>query len=282
MGFLLIQKQEIAPDIFQLRILAPLVAKSAQAGQFLVVRVDPLSERIPLTIMDTDEIEGFVDLVVQVVGTSTRKLCDVGEGKPVLDLAGPLGNPSEIPSKKTTLVIGGGVGIAAIVPIAQALKKNQNLVTAILGARNQEYLILKDRIKPIVDRLVCTTDDGSEGIHGTVTAGMDFLQSRKVRFDQAWAIGPTIMMKFVSQKAKSMGLPIWTSLNPIMIDGTGMCGGCRVSVNGETYYACVDGPEFEGSLVDWDNLILRQKQFASQEKESFAICKGSKINEAKR
>jgi ferredoxin--NADP+ reductase len=280
MGFQMIQKREIAPDIFQLRILAPLVAKAARAGQFVVVRADSVAERIPLTIMDVDAAEGFVDLVVQVIGTSTRKLCDIGQGNTVLDIAGPLGKPSDIPSKKTALVIGGGVGIAAIAPIAQALKKNGNSITAVLGARNRKYLILKDRINHMVDRLVCTTDDGSEGIRGTVTAGMDFLQNQKVRFDQGWAIGPTIMMKFVSQKAQSMGLPIWTSLNPIMIDGTGMCGGCRVMVNGKIRYACVDGPEFEGSLVDWDNLILRQKQFASQEKESFTICKGSKIDEA--
>lgn len=276
MGYQVVHKKEIAQDVFLMTIHAPLIAKAAKAGQFVVVRSDVYSERIPLTIMDTDTDKGQIEMVVQIAGTGTAKICAIDQGDDILDIAGPLGRPSELTEKKKTLVIGGGVGIAAIVPIVKALRERQNTITVVLGARSERFMILDDRIKPLVDRLILTTDDGSLGLRGKVTDAMDLLHKEKAVFDQVWTVGPTVMMKYVSLKAKSMGLPIWASLNPVMIDGTGMCGGCRIEVDGNTRYACVDGPEFEGSQVDWDNLLLRQMQFADQEKESFHRCRLAK------
>ena len=272
MSYLITRKKRIAEDEFDIWIKAPLIASNSEAGQFVVLRSEDGAERIPLTIADSDPENGEIRIIYQVVGTSTMKLSKFDEGDHILNVAGPLGKPSEIPESKKTVVIGGGVGIAAILPIVKALHNSKNNVITIIGARTSEYLILKDELKKYSDELLLSTNDGSEGYKGFVT---DILKDRLKsghKIDYAWAVGPTIMMKAVSEVAIENDFPVWTSLNPIMIDGTGMCGGCRVKVKDEVKFACVDGPEFDGRYVDWINLINRQKQFVHEEEESFHKC----------
>lgn len=271
---------KIAPKIYDMTVVstseegsAALISRNAKAGQFVMIRADEEGERIPLTIAQTEAKKRAVRLIFQVVGTSTHKLSLLKPGDQVLNLAGPLGKPSEVVEGKKVLVIGGGVGIAAILPIAGSLYHAGNDVTVVLGARTRDLLILKDEFKPIAHRLVLCTDDGSEGRKGFVTDAMNDLVTNTGAYDVGWAVGPTIMMKMCSEIAKRLDFPLWTSLNPIMVDGTGMCGGCRVLVGNEMFFACVDGPEFDGRLVDWDNLLLRQKQFKTEEADSFHHCR---------
>lgn len=263
MGYKLIKKKLIAPRIYDLMFEAPLIAQHAKAGQFVIVRVDEKGERIPLTIAQITDDQ--IRLVVQVVGRSTEKLSRISEGAEVYDIAGPLGNPSEIENYGSVLIIGGGVGIAAILPIAKALYEAGNENTVIIGARSKEFLILKDEVSRYSHNLLITTDDGSEGVKGFVTDAFYSLIEEGKDFKVAWAIGPTIMMENCSKVAMNVGIPIWTSLNPIMIDGTGMCGGCRVEVNGEIKFACVDGPEFDGRYVNWEDLKRRLQQYENFE-----------------
>jgi len=262
----------VAPNEFDIWIKAPQIATHAKAGQFVIIMSDEESERIPLTIADSDGKEA-IRIIYQVVGTSTQKLSRLNEGDAISNCAGPLGKPSEIPTGEKTLVIGGGVGIAAILTIIKTLKEQSNHVTTILGSRDSEHIILEDEIRQISDELLIYTDDGSAGTKGLVTDAMKSLFEGGREFDAAWAVGPTVMMKYCSLVAKEQDLLIWTSLNPIMIDGTGMCGGCRVKVNNTIQYACVDGPEFDGRAVDWDILMNRQKQYLQEEQESEHICR---------
>ncbi|MEA1884892.1 MAG: sulfide/dihydroorotate dehydrogenase-like FAD/NAD-binding protein [Thermotogota bacterium] len=277
LSYTILKKAQVAPNEYDIWIKAPQIATHAKAGQFVIVMADENSERIPLTIADTDEKEA-IRVIYQVVGTSTEKLARLAEGDAISNCAGPLGKPSEIPRGKQTLVIGGGVGIAAILTIIKTLKEKGNHVTTILGSRDSEHLILEDEIRQIADETLVYTDDGSTGKKGMVTDGMKALFETGKQFDAAWAVGPTIMMKFCSLVAKEQDLLIWTSLNPIMIDGTGMCGGCRVKVKDTIKYACVDGPEFDGRYVDWDILMNRQKQYLKEESESKHVCKLGGIN----
>ena len=271
MAYQIFKKKKVAPNEYDIWVKAPQIATHAKAGQFVIVMADEHSERIPLTIADTDKKEA-IRIIYQIVGTSTEKLASLTVGDSLSNCAGPLGKPSEIPQGKRALVIGGGVGIAAILTIIKTLKEKDNHVTAILGSRNCEHIILDDEIRQIADETLVYTDDGSAGNKGLVTDGMKALFEAGKEFDAAWAVGPTIMMKFCSQVAKEQDLLIWTSLNPIMIDGTGMCGGCRVKVNNTIKYACVDGPEFDGRYVDWDMLMNRQKQYLKEEAESEHVC----------
>lgn len=272
MSYTILKKVQAAPNEYDIWVKAPQIASHAKAGQFVIVMADENSERIPLTIADTDKKEA-IRVIYQVVGTSTEKLAQLNVGDSLNTCAGPLGQPSEIPEGKQTLVIGGGVGIAAILTIIKTLKEKGNHVTTILGSRDREHLILENEIREIADETLIYTDDGSAGKKGLVTDGMNALFEAGKRFDAAWAVGPTIMMKFCSLVAKEHDLLIWTSLNPIMIDGTGMCGGCRVKVKDTIKYACVDGPEFDGRYVDWDILMNRQKQYSKEETESEHVCK---------
>ncbi|ODN29802.1 sulfide/dihydroorotate dehydrogenase-like FAD/NAD-binding protein [Fervidobacterium thailandense] len=262
----IVRKRRFAPKLYEFWIRNSLVSRKAKPGQFVIVRTSERGERIPLTIVDTRP--GEFRLVVKAVGKSTYELCMKNEGDVLADVVGPLGKPSEVRNYGNVLVLGGGVGIAAVLPIARALKEEGNKLTVILGARTIDELILRDEFG-FCDELLLTTDDGSLGIKGTVVDAMRELVKEK-KFDVAWAVGPAVMMKFASYVAKEHNFPIWVSLNSIMVDGTGMCGGCRVTLKDEKgskiEYTCVDGPEFDGRFVDWDVFMNRLTQYREQER----------------
>lgn len=262
----IVEKKKFASKLYEFWIRNSLVSKKAKPGQFVILRITERGERIPLTIVDTRP--GEFRLVVKAVGKSTFELCMKEEGYVLSDVVGPLGKPSDVRNYGNVLVLGGGVSIAAVLPIAKALKKEGNKLTVILGARTVDELILRDEFS-FCDELLLATDDGSLGIKGTVVDAMRKLLKEK-KFDVAWAIGPGVMMKFASYVAKEHNLPIWVSLNSIMIDGTGMCGGCRITLkNGNVNkieYTCVDGPEFDGRFVDWDVFINRLTLYREQER----------------
>ena len=264
----IVSKQLIAPKEFDLWIEAPRVARNGKAGQFVVIRASEQGERIPLTIADYDRERGWIRIIFQIVGKTTKEMSLFEVGDSFLDILGPLGNPSDIEKLGTVLMVGGGVGIAALYPILKDLKAVGNRVITILGGRTSDLVILKDECAAHSDELLITTDDGSEGIKGVVTDAMDLLAKRGEKIAQAWIIGPTIMMKFAALKAKELGIPCWVSLNPIMVDGTGMCGCCRVTVNDEIRFACVDGPEFDGWGVNWGEFMNRMGQYKDEEKIS--------------
>lgn len=255
----------IAPDTCDIWLSHPDIHKRALPGQFLIIRVDEFAERIPLTIASTQE--GKVRVIVKSVGKSTFELCSLKEGDTVADIVGPLGNPSEIANLGTVCVVGGGVGIAPLFPIARALKEAGNRVITILGASTRENLIMQEEFKPYLDRLLLTTDDGSVGIKGPVTTALKLVLEEE-EVNAIWSIGPMVMMKFVSLMAAEHDLKCWVSLNPIMVDGTGMCGACRAEVGGEMKFACVHGPEFDGRQVNWNELIKRQYQYREEEKQA--------------
>ena len=261
--YAVLSKKRIAPDTYDIWLSHPDIYRYAKPGQFLIIRIDEFGERIPLTIASAEKDR--VRVIVKAVGKSTYKLCAMHEGESVADIVGPLGNPSEIEKLGTVCVVGGGVGIAPLFPVARALKSAGNEVIGILGAANKDHLIMVDEFKPFLDRLYLSTDDGSAGVKGTVTNPL-----KEVIADYTpatiWAIGPMVMMKFVSLLASQNDIPCWVSLNPIMVDGTGMCGACRVEVGGEMKFACVHGPEFDGRLVNWDELIKRQYQYREEER----------------
>ena len=266
--FKIVSKQKLAPKEFDLWVEAPRVATHAKAGQFIVLRVNETGERIPLTIADHDAAKGLIRIVFQVVGKTTALLSNLSVGEFIHDISGPLGTPSEIKNYGTVMMVGGGVGIAALYPIIRALKEAGNKVITILGGRTASLVLMKDDCKKYSDELIVTTDDGSEGIKGVVTQAMKMVVDRGEKVDQAWCIGPSIMMKFGEKAAAELNLPIWVSLNPLMVDGTGMCGCCRVSIDGKIYFACVDGPEFDGHKVNWDEFMSRMKQYKDEEKIS--------------
>lgn len=262
------RKTQLSDDVFDFDIEAPRIARKRRAGQFVIVRVGEGCERIPLTIAGADLERGTIRLVVQRVGTSTYKLCALNEGDAIHDVVGPLGKPTHIENWGHCVCIGGGVGIAPVFPIAQAAKEAGNRLTAILGARNESLLILVDEMSELCDRTLITTDDGTAGTKGLVTDRLRELIEAGEEINMVIAIGPTIMMKFVAQLTQEFDIPTLVSLNPIMIDGTGMCGGCRVQVGDETKFTCVDGPEFDGHAVDFEDLMKRQQMFRDQEQAS--------------
>jgi len=268
----IIKKSRLAPQVYDFVIENEQIAAKARPGQFIVARAHEKGERIPLTIADL--YKDSFRMVVRGVGKTTYELCMMNENDVLSDVTGPLGNPSEIAYFGNVMLVGGGVGIATLLPIAKELKKHGNKLHVILGGRSKEYVIMLDEFEKIADELIITTDDGSFGIKGVVTDGMDLVMN-KSKIEVAWAVGPTIMMKFCSLKAKELGLKIWVSLNPIMVDGTGMCGACRVTVDGQLKFACVDGPEFDGTKVDWDELLVRLSQYRDEEELSLRKFKES-------
>ncbi len=264
-------RQDLAPKIHLFRIAAPMVAKKAQAGQFIVLRIDEQGERIPLTIADWDKEEGSITIVFMEVGTSTYRLAQLKAGDSIADFVGPLGIPSHIKKYGKVVCVAGGFAVAPIVPIARELKRAGNEVISILGARSKELIFWEERLRDVSDRLMVTTDDGSYGHKGVVTEPLkELLEKEKV--DRVIAIGPSIMMKFCSRTTEAFGVKTIVSLNSIMIDGTGMCGCCRVSVGGVTRFACVEGPDFDGHQVDWDLLLARQRIYLDEERRSFEHC----------
>jgi len=262
-------RENLVPNIHLFKIDAPAVAKKAQPGQFVVVRIDERGERIPLTIADWDEKEGSVTIVFMEVGTTTCRLALLQAGDYIVDFVGPLGLPTHIDTFGTVVCVAGGVGVAPIVPIARAIRKAGNKVISILGARTKGLVFWEDELRSVSDHLIVTTDDGSYGRKGVVTEPLKELLQSGEKVDRVIAIGPSIMMKFCSLTTQPFGVKTIVSLNPIMVDGTGMCGCCRVSVNGVTKFVCVDGPDFDGHQVDWDVLFARQRIYLDEEKHSF-------------
>ena len=261
----ILETRRLAPEVTYYKINAPKIARKRKAGQFVIVRTDPDGERIPLTIADSDPDEGWIALIVQAVGRSTADMAQLGAGDAILDLAGPLGLPSEIERFGTVVVIGGGVGTAIAYPTAVALAEAGNDVIAIVGGRTSEYVILEDELRSAGAEVIVTTDDGSAGRHGFVTDALQDLLDGGVALDRVIAIGPIPMMQAVATVTEPRSIPTIVSLNPIMVDGTGMCGGCRVGVGGETKFACVDGPEFDAHLVDFEQLAKRNTAYAAHE-----------------
>ena len=268
----ILEKKVMSDTVKLMKIKAPLVAKKAVAGQFIILRIDEKGERIPLTIANYDRDKGTITVIFMEVGKTTKQLGTMNVGDKLLNFAGPLGQPSEIENYGTVVCIGGGVGIAPLYPIIRELKKAGNHVISILGARNEKLLMLEDEIEEFSDELHICTDDGSKGKKGFVSDVLQKLIDEGKKINIVWAIGPVIMMKVVANLTKKYDLKTIVSLNPIMVDGTGMCGGCRVSVGGETKFACVDGPEFDGHLVDFDNLMLRNRRFTSQEEHACKLA----------
>ncbi len=267
----IVEKQALNPTVTRMVIQAPLIAKKAQPGQFIIVRALEDSERIPLTVADYDRQAGTITIIFQVVGGSTMELNALEKGQCVHDFMGPLGRASEMEGLKKVAVVGGGVGCAIAYPIAKRLHEMGCEVHSIVGFRNKELVILEDEFRAVSDKMILVTDDGSAGRKGVVTAPLKDLIEGGEGYDEVFAIGPLVMMKFVCLTTKPYGVKTTVSMNPIMIDGTGMCGGCRLTVGGETKFACVDGPDFDGHLVDFDEAMQRgsmYKEFESHAREA--------------
>jgi ferredoxin--NADP+ reductase len=268
----ILAKEELAPITKLLVIRAPEVAKKAKAGQFVIIRVHEEGERVPLTIADYNEES--ITIVFQEAGKTTMHLGTLGVGDELASLTGPLGNPTDIEHFGKVICVGGGVGIAPIYPIARDLKRATNYIISILGARTKELLIWEDKIRSVSDEVIVCTDDGSYGRKALVTEPLkEVLEERTAEISRIWAIGPAIMMKFCSLTSKPFGVKTIVSLNPIMVDGTGMCGACRVEVGGKTRFTCVHGPEFDGHEVNWDLLLARQRIYLEEEKKSLELFK---------
>jgi NAD(P)H-flavin reductase len=260
------------PDVFYYRIAAPLISRKAKPGQFVIIRLHDKGERIPLSLADIDPDGGTISLIVMAVGKTTNELSHFSAGDDILDLCGPLGQPTHIEKTGRVVLVGGGFGVAPLYPIARSFKSTGSDVTVIMGARSRDLLIYEDEMSRTADRVLVTTDDGSSGLRGRVTdALVHILNSRGA--DLVLAVGPAVMMRSVAETTRPFGVRTVVSLNPIMVDGTGMCGGCRVAIGGKTKFACVDGPEFDGHLVDWDALMNRQRTYHAEEKESFESWK---------
>ena len=262
-------RDDLAPQIHLFKLNAPNVAKKAQAGQFVIIRINEQGERIPLTIADWNRDEGSVSVVFMEVGTTTHRLALLKAGDSIANFIGPLGLPTHIEKFGTVVCVAGGFAVATIFPIARAMREAGNRVISIMGARNKDLIFWEKELSSTSDQLIVTTDDGSYGRKGLVTEPLkELLEAGGV--DRVIAIGPSIMMKFAAKTTEPFGVKTIVSLNPIMVDGTGMCGCCRVSVNGQTRFTCVDGPDFDGHQVDWDLLLARQKIYLDEEKSSFA------------
>lgn len=271
--FKILNKKVLHENILQFTLEAPLIARKAEPGQFVVLRVNEYGERVPLIIVDFDREKGTIDIIFMVIGASTTVLASLNAGDSILDLVGPLGKKTDIrPDMGIVVCIGGGIGVAPIYPIARKMKQVGNHVITIMGAKNKD--ILKDEMEKISDEVIVTTDDGSYGIKGFVTTALQQLIDKGIDIAEVVAIGPVIMMKTVADTTRPYNIKTIVSLNPIMVDGTGMCGGCRVQVGDETKFACVDGSEFDGHLVDFVNLMERQRMYRPKEEiEKDHICR---------
>jgi ferredoxin/flavodoxin---NADP+ reductase len=264
----IVSKEILAPTITKLVIKAPFIARKRKAGNFIMIRVQEGGERIPLTIADGNPADGTITIIVQAIGGTTKLLCSKNAGESILDVVGPLGNPTPIENHGSVACIGGGVGTAELYPIAKALKEAGNKVYAVIGARTRELAILEKEMAEFCDKVFVTTDDGSYGRKGFVTDQLRDLMGGPEGVHAVYAIGPLPMMKAVSNLTRPSGLKTLVSLNTIMVDGTGMCGGCRVTVSGEMKFACVDGPEFDGHTVDFDELMMRNRTYIDMEKQT--------------
>jgi ferredoxin--NADP+ reductase len=265
----ILENTTLADKVNRFRVYAPEIVKRRQAGQFVIIRLDQDGERVPLTIADTDPEAGSLTLVVQAVGKSTAQMAKLSPGFVLADVVGPLGSPTHVEKVGTVVMVGGGIGIAPAHPIAQAMKAAGNRVVSILGARSKDLLIMEAEMQAASDEVLICTDDGSAGHHGLVTDVLKNLITESGKPDLAVAIGPPIMMKFVCLLTKEYDIPTVASVNPIMIDGTGMCGGCRVTVGGKTKFGCVDGPEFDGHQIDFDEMMQRQAFYKEQEQLAY-------------
>lgn len=266
--FEILSKEILAQSITKFVVHAPYVARKHKAGNFVILRVNDHGERIPLTIVDSDKEAGTITIIAQTIGKTTKLLSLQNKGDSLLDVAGPLGNPTPIHNYGTVVCIGGGVGTAEVYPIASALKNAGNKLITIVGGRTKELVILEKELSAISDEFIATTDDGSYGMKGLVTNALDQYLKKDPDVKAVYAIGPIVMMRAVSEFTRPLGISTYVSLNPIMMDGTGMCGACRVSIGGETKFACVDGPEFDGHQVDFDELITRNRSYLELEKIS--------------
>ena len=266
-------KERLAPEVYRMRVRAPLIAEERKPGQFIILQLDTeFGERIPLTIADADVQEGSITIIFQVAGKSTKLLAGMEPGQKIANLVGPLGRPTHIEQFGTVVCVGGGIGMAPLYPIAQGMKEAGNRLIVIIGARTKELVILEPEMRAIADEVIVCTDDGSYGRKGLVTEPLKELCGQDPKPNLAVAIGPPVMMKFCSLATKPFGVPTVVSLNTIMIDGTGMCGGCRVTVGGKTKFVCVDGPEFDGHQVDFDQMIQRLGSYREQERIAAAGC----------
>ena len=273
--FLIREKTSLTPTVTRMTIEAPHVVKHAEVGQFVMIRVDKDGERIPLTIAEKNLKEGLLTIIFQVVGRSTYQLNQLNENDSILDVAGPMGKPSELVGLSRVLLVGGGVGCAILYPIAEKLHQLGTEVYTIIGFRNQSLVFLEDQFVRVSNRFNVVTDDGSYGKKGFVTDVLKCALDENITYDKVIAIGPIPMMKAVSEMTKDYHIPTVVSMNPIMVDGTGMCGGCRISVGGEIKFACVDGPEFDGHLVDFDAVIKRNRLYEDKEKKDYLdVCQG--------
>ncbi|MDR0602219.1 MAG: sulfide/dihydroorotate dehydrogenase-like FAD/NAD-binding protein [Treponema sp.] len=267
------EKKRLSAEVYEMTVEAPLIARARKAGQFIIVQIDTeWGERIPLTIADADPEGGTITMVFQSVGATTHRLAVKETGDFLENILGPLGNPTHIEKYGTVVCVGGGIGIAPLFPIVQALRAAGNRVVVIMGARTGELVIFEERMRRYADEIVVVTDDGSRGRKALVTEPLREYCAAASKPGMTVAIGPPVMMKFCEKTAAEFGVPIIVSLNTIMIDGTGMCGGCRVTVGGETKFVCVDGPEFDGHGVDFDNMMLRMKAFKEREDEDHHKC----------
>ena len=280
--FKIVRKKELNASVTLMEIEAPFVARKAKAGQFIIFRIDEEGERVPLTIAGYDREKGTVSIIFQKVGLSTKMLGELNEGDYIQDFVGPLGRPTETEGVKRVCVVGGGVGCAIALPSAQAFKEAGCEVDVIVGFRNKDIVILEDEFRSCSDHLYLMTDDGSYGEHGFVTVKLQELLEKGNQYDEVLAIGPIPMMKFVCKTTEPFGVKTIVSLNPIMVDGTGMCGGCRVTVGGEVKFACVDGPDFDGHKVDFVELMNRNGVYRDQESEDEQnhMCRIEKIGKA--
>ena len=262
----IVRKEALKPTVILYEIEAPMVAKKAEPGQFIILRVDENGERIPITIHDYDREKGTVTIIVQTVGATTEKISHKQQGEFIQDFVGPLGRPTETEGKKKVCVVGGGVGCAIAYPVLKKFHDCGAEVHAVVGFKNKDVVILEDKFKSASDVMKLVTDDGSYGEKGLVTDALKQLIEEGNQYDEIFAIGPAIMMKFVSKTTEPYGIPTTVSMSPIMVDGTGMCGGCRLTVGGETKFACVDGPDFDGHKVDWDESLKRGKMYFDWER----------------
>ena len=262
----IVRKEALKPTVILYEIEAPMVAKKAEPGQFIILRVDENGERIPITIHDYDREKGTITIIVQTVGATTEKLSHKQQGEFIQDFVGPLGRPTETEGKKKVCVVGGGVGCAIAYPVLKKFHDCGAEVHAVVGFKNKDVVILEDKFKSASDVMKLVTDDGSYGEKGLVTDALKQLIEEGNQYDEIFAIGPAIMMKFVSKTTEPYGIPTTVSMSPIMVDGTGMCGGCRLTVGGETKFACVDGPDFDGHKVDWDESLKRGKMYFDWER----------------
>lgn len=269
---LILEKQQLSEEVFCMKIQAPEIARERKPGQFIILQLSDDGERIPLTIADANSDENWIMIIFQAVGRTTHLLAEMNIGGALAHLVGPLGQPTHIENKGTVVCVGGGIGVAPMHPIAEGMKRAGNKLIVIMGARTRELLVLEERMDALADELIICTDDGSYGRKALVTEPLKELCASTTPPDEVVAIGPPVMMKFCAETTRPFSIPTVVSLNTIMVDGTGMCGGCRVSVGGETKFVCVDGPEFDGHLVDFDNMMLRMGAYKPREDEDHERC----------